>query len=120
MVHAVKVFGIGNKAEVDVFLEFSCFFSDPMDVGNLISVSSAFLKYCLNIWNFMVHILLNPGLENYEHCKTYVLVLDGLCGDRGQLWLTVGTRTVVVTSALALLEATVFSSRPAPPPPATT
>ena len=87
-----------------------------MDVGNLISVSSAFLKYCLNIWNFIVHILLNPGLENFEHCKTYLLVVEGLCGGRGQLWLTVGTRTVVVASAWALLETTIFSSRPALPP----
>ena len=67
MVHTVKGFGIVNKAEVDVFLELSCFFDDPMDVGNLISGSSAFSKSSLNIWNFMVHILLKPGLENFEH-----------------------------------------------------
>ena len=96
--HTVKVFGVGNKAEVDVFMELSCSLNDPMDVGNLISDSSAFLTYCLNIWNFMIHILLNPGLENFEHCKTYLLVLEGLCGGRGHLWLTVGTRTVVVAS----------------------
>ena len=67
MVHTVKGFGIVNKAEVDVFLELSCFFNDPMDVANLISGSSAFSKSSLNIWNFMVHILLKPGLENFEH-----------------------------------------------------
>ena len=63
----VKGFGIVNKAEVDVFLELPCFFDDPTDVGNLISGSSAFSKSSLNIWNFMVHVLLKPGLENFEH-----------------------------------------------------
>ena len=67
MVHTVKGFGIVNKAEVDVSLELSCFVSDPMDVGNLISGSSAFSKASLNIRNFTVHILLKPGLENFEH-----------------------------------------------------
>ena len=62
-----KGFSIVNEAEVDVFLEFSCFFSDPMDVGNLISGSSAFSKTSLNICKFMVHVLLKPGLENFEH-----------------------------------------------------
>ena len=65
--HTVKGFGIVNKAKVDVFLELSCFFDDLMDVGNLISGSSAFSKSSLNIWNFMVHVLLKPGLENFEH-----------------------------------------------------
>ena len=59
--------GIVNKAEVDVLLELSCFFYDPEDVGHLISGSSAFSKYSLNIWKFMVHLLLKPGLENFEH-----------------------------------------------------
>ena len=67
VIHTVKGFGIVNKAEVDVFLELSCFFDDPRDVGNLISGSSAFSKSSLNIWNFMVHVLLKPGLENFEH-----------------------------------------------------
>ena len=67
VVHTVKGFGIVNKAEVDVFLELSCLFNDLMDVGNLISGSSAFSKSSLNIWKFMVHILLKPGLENFEH-----------------------------------------------------
>ena len=66
MLHTVKGFGIVNKAEIDVFLELSCFFDDPTDV-NLISGSSAFPKSSLNIWNFMVHVLLKPGLENVEH-----------------------------------------------------
>ena len=67
VIHTVKGFGIVNKAEVDIFLEFSCFFDDPADVGNLISDSSAFSKTSLNIRKFMVHILLKPGLENFEH-----------------------------------------------------
>ena len=66
VVHTVKGFGIVNKAE-DVSLELSCFFNDPADVGNLISGSSAFSKSSLNIWNFIVHVLLKPGLENFEH-----------------------------------------------------
>ena len=66
-IHTVKGFGVVNKAEVDVFLELSCSFSDPVDVGNLISGSSAFSKSSLNIWNFTVHVLLKPGLENFEH-----------------------------------------------------
>ena len=65
--HTVEGFGVVNKAEVDVFLELSCFFDDPTDIGNLISGSSAFSKFSLNIWKFMVHILLRPGLENFEH-----------------------------------------------------
>ena len=67
VIHTVKGFGIVNKAEIDVFLELSCFFDDPVDVGNLISDSSAFSKSSLNIWKFTVHILLKPGLENFEH-----------------------------------------------------
>ena len=65
MMHTVKGFGIVNKAEVDVFLELSHFFNEPADVGNLISGSSVFSKVSLNIWKFTVHILLNPGLENF-------------------------------------------------------
>ena len=72
MIHTVKGFGIVNKAEIDVSLELSCFFDDPMDVGNLISGSSAFSKSRLNIWKFSVHILLKPGLENFEHYFTSV------------------------------------------------
>ena len=70
VIHIVKGFDIVNKAEVDVFLELSCFFADPTDVGNLISGSSAFSKTSLNIRKFMVHIMLKPGLENFEHYFT--------------------------------------------------
>ena len=64
--------GLVNKAEVDVFLELSCFFYDPMDIGNVISGSSVFSKTSLNIWNFTVHVLQKPGLENFEHYFTSV------------------------------------------------
>ena len=67
VIHTVKGFGIVNKAEIDVFLKLSCFFHDPADVGNLISGSSAFSKTSLNIRKFMVHVLLKPSLENFEH-----------------------------------------------------
>ena len=67
VIHTVKGFGIVNKAEVDVFLELSCIFHDPADVGNLIYGSSAFFKISLNIWKFTVHVLLKPGMENFEY-----------------------------------------------------
>ena len=67
VIHTVKGFGVVNKTEVDVFLELSCFFDNPTDVGNLISGSSAFSNSSLNIWKVTVHILLKPGLENFEH-----------------------------------------------------
>ena len=67
VIHIVKGFNTVNEAEVDVFLEFCCFFYDPADVGNLISGSSAISKSSLNIWKFMVHTLLKPTLENFEH-----------------------------------------------------
>ena len=72
VIHTVKGFGIVNKAEIDVFLELSCFFHHPADVGNLISGSSAFSKTSLNIWKFTVHVLLKAGLENFEHYLTSV------------------------------------------------
>ena len=72
VIHTVKGFGIVNKAEIDVFLELSCFFDDPAGFDNLISGSSAFSKTSLNSWKFTVHILLNPGLENFEHYFTSV------------------------------------------------
>ena len=65
--HTVKGFGIVNKAEIDVFLELSCLFDNPVDVGSLISGSSVFSNTSLNFWKFMVHILLKPGVENFEH-----------------------------------------------------
>ena len=70
VIHTVEGFVIVNKAEIDVFLELSCFFDDPADIGNVISVSSAFSKTSLNIWKLMVHVLLKPGLENFEHYFT--------------------------------------------------
>ena len=72
VVHMVKDFDIVSKAEVDIFLEFSCFLDDPTDVGNLIAGSSAFSKSSLNIWELTVHVLLKPGLENFEHYFTNV------------------------------------------------
>ena len=72
VIYTVKGFGVINKAEVDVFLEFSCFVDDPTDVGNLISGSSVFSKSSLNIWKFTVHVLLKPGLENFKHYFTSV------------------------------------------------
>ena len=72
LVHTVKGFGVVNKAEVDVFLELSCFFNDPADDGNFISDSSVFSRSSLNIWKFMVHILLKSGLENFEHFFTSI------------------------------------------------
>ena len=72
VIHTVKGFGIVNKPDIDVYLELSCFFNDPADVGNLISGSSAFFFFLtsLNIWKCMVHVLLKPGLENFEHYLT--------------------------------------------------
>ena len=72
VIHTVKGFGVVNKAEIDVFLGLSCFFDDPADVGNLISGSFAFSKTSLHIWKFTVHVLLKPGLENFEHYLTSV------------------------------------------------
>nr|MCW1092055.1 hypothetical protein [Streptococcus anginosus] len=67
VIHTVKGFGIDNKAEIDAFLELSCFSDDPMDLGNLMSCSSAFSKSSLNIWKFSFHVQLKPGLKNFEH-----------------------------------------------------
>ena len=72
VIHTVKGFDIVKKAEVDVFLELFCLFDNPTDVGNLMSGFFAFSKTSLNIWNFMVHVLLKPGLENFEHYFTSV------------------------------------------------
>jgi len=72
VIYTVKGFGVISKAEVDVFLLFFCFFDDPADVGNLISGSFAFSKSSLSIWKFVIHILLKPGLENFEHYFTSV------------------------------------------------
>ena len=72
VIHTIKGFDIVNKAEIDVFLELSCFFDDPADIGNLISDSAAFSKTSLNIWKFTVHVLLKAGLENFEHYFTHM------------------------------------------------
>ena len=72
VIHTVKGFNVVNEAEVGIFLEFPCFLYDPVDVGSLISGSSAFSKSSMNIWNFTVHVLLKPGLENFEHYFTSV------------------------------------------------
>ena len=84
VIYTVKGFGVVTKAEIDVFLELSCFSDDPEDVGNLISGSSTFSKSSLNIWKFTVHAQLKPGLENFEHyfasmrddCKTWSMILN--------------------------------------------
>ena len=78
VIHTVKGFGIVNKAEVDVFLKLFCFFNDPADVGNLIFGSSAFSKTSLNIWKFMVHVLLKPGLENFEYYFTSMCEMSAI------------------------------------------
>ena len=73
VIHTIKGFGIVNKAEIDVFLELSCFFDDPLDVGNLISGSSAFSKTSLSIWKFRVHVLLKPGLVSLSELRELVI-----------------------------------------------
>ena len=85
VIHTVKGFGTVNKAERDVFLELSCFFHDPADVGSLISGSSAFSKTSLNVWKFMVHLLLKRGLENFEHYFASVRWVQ-LCASLHILW----------------------------------
>ena len=103
VIHTVKGFGIVNKAEIDVFLELSCFFNDPADVGNLSSGSSAFSKTSLNMWKFMVHILLKPGLENCEfQGKVMEIVILGAIEKRNKkhwdaavpLWKNLETRNI--------------------------
>ena len=89
VIPTVKGFGIVNKAEIDVFLELSCFFDDSKDVSNLISGSSAFCKTSLNIWKLTVHVLLKPGLENFEHYFTSVKRVQ-LCGTLSILWHVFG------------------------------
>ena len=84
VIHTVEGSGVVNKAEIDIFLEPSCFFYDPADIGNLISGSSAFSKPSLNIWKFTVHVLLKPGLENFEHY--YHVWWVPLCSSFRILW----------------------------------
>ena len=87
VIHTVKGFGIVNKTEIGIFLELSCFFHDPTGVGNSISGSSAFSKTSLNISNFMVHILLKPGLENFEHKRSKIHV-TGVSEEMERDWST--------------------------------
>ena len=104
VIHTVKGFGIVNKAEIDVFLELYCFFDDPVDVGNLISVSSTFSKTSLNIWKFMVHILLKPGLENFECYFTSVwdecncVVVWAFFGIYWELNIMIGLYKIILSS----------------------
>ena len=86
VIHTVKGFGIINKTEIDVFMELSCSFDDPVDVANLISGSSAFYKSSLTIWKFTVHILLNPSLKNFEHYLCYHVRWVQVCGSLAILW----------------------------------
>ena len=92
MIHTVKGFGVVNKAEIDIFLELSCFFHDPADVGNLISGSFAFSKASLNIRKFTVHILLRPGLENFEHYFSCSLLIHKFkkiqCLDKADIYVS--------------------------------
>ena len=86
VINTVKGFGIVNKAEIEVFLELSCFFHGPADVGNLISGPSVFSKTSLNIWKFTVHVLLKPGLENFEHYFHSIVRWVQLCSSLSILW----------------------------------
>ena len=101
VIHTVKGFGIVSKAEIDVFLELSCFFDDPADVGNLISGSSALSKSRLNIWKFLVHIPLKPGLENFEHYIASVWWVQ-LCGSLNSLWHFYRFRSLIMELISAL------------------
>ena len=85
VIHTVKGFGVVSKAEINVFLELCCFFDDPMNVGDLISGSSAFFKSILNIWEFLVHILLKPGLENPRDEEAWWAAVYGVAQSRTRL-----------------------------------
>ena len=103
-----------KKAEIDVFLELSCFFDDPADVGNLISGSSAFSKTSLNIWNFTVHVLLKPGLENFEHYFTSMCEVKSLGGVR--LFATPWTVAYQAPPSMGLSRQDYWSGLPFPSP----
>ena len=112
VIHTVKGFGIVKKAEIDVFLELSCFSHDLEDVGNLISGSSAFSKTSLNIWKFTVHILLKPSLENFEHYFPSVWDECNCCGSLSILWhcLSLGLeRKLTFSSPVATAEFSKFA-----------
>ena len=112
VIHTVKVFGIVNKTEVDFLLELCCLFDDPTDVGNLISDSSAFSKTSLNIWKFMVHVMLKPGLENFEYCSTSMKWVQ-LCSSLNILWHCLSLRLewkLILSSPVATAEFSKFAS----------
>ena len=112
VIHTVKGSGVVNKAEVDAFLKFSCFSYDPMDVGNLLSGSSAFSKWSLNIWKLRVHTLLKPGLENFEHYFASVWDEWKLCGSLSILWhcLSLGLEwKLIFSSPVATAEFSKFA-----------
>ena len=112
VIHTVEGFGIVNKAEIDVFLELSCFFDDPADVGNLISGSFTFSETSLNIWKFTVHVLLKPGLENFEHYFTSVwdecncLVFEHSLGMEWKLTFSSPVATAEFSKFAGILSAT--------------
>ena len=111
VIHTVKVFGVVNKTEIDVLKKLSCFLYDQTDVGNLISGSSAFSKSSLNIWKFTVHILLKPGLENFEHYFASVRWLQ-LCGSLNIIWHCLSLRLewkLTFSSPVATAEFSTFA-----------
>ena len=119
VIHSFKGFGIVNKAEVDIFLELSCLLDDPADVGNLISSSSAFFKTSLNIWKFMVLVLLKPGLENFKHyftsvwdeCSCVSLSIPWHCLSLGLEWkLTFSSPVATAEFTLGLLEKSICNT----------
>ena len=114
VIHTVKGFGIVKKAEIDVFLELSSFFDDPVDVGNLISGSSAFSKPSLNIWKFTVHILLKPGLQNFEHYFTSMCEVKSL--SRVRLFATLWTVAYQAPPSVGLFRQEYWSGLPFPSP----
>ena len=108
VIHTVEGFGIINKGEIDVFLKLSCFFDDPADIGNLISGSSAFSKTSLNIWKFSVHILLKPGLENFELACEMSAIVWSFEHSLGLSFLGIGMKTDIFQS-LATVEFSKFA-----------
>ena len=109
MIHTVKGFGVVNKSEGDVFLEVSCFFSDPTDVGNLISSSSAFSKSSLNIWKFSVHVLLKSGLENFELACAMSAIIQQFEHSLALTFFVIGMKTDPFQSCVATAEFSKFT-----------
>ena len=113
VIHTVKGFSVANEAEIDIFLEFPCFFHDPMDVGNLISGSSAFSKSSLNIWKFTVHLLLKAGLKDFEH------YLARMCNDCScaavPAWDLLKVAIIFITSTMVCPQVKQQGGNTAPP-----